>query len=145
MGDPVGVTQAKDDGAAAAAPLRVLIVEDEEHDQIAVLRAIQATGIRAISHVVGNLGTARAALTEGGFDAIFLDHHLPDGFGAEFARTLLDRGSMETRQIYLMTMIPDHAASLLYPGALRGVRISHKDAVNAATVRAFLSGLSLPA
>lgn len=65
-------------------PLRVLVVDDDEVDRMALRRALARTGLalevseaEAVLHAIGLLGTER-------FDCVFLDYNLPDGDGLTF-------------------------------------------------------------
>lgn len=70
--------------------MRILLVEDNEMNR-ALVRAILARTaeprLRGAELVEAEtLGTALAALTDGGYDLILLDVHLPDGSGLTVAQ-----------------------------------------------------------
>lgn len=76
----------------AARVLRVLIVDDDQVDRIAIRRALSsATAAVELSEADGVL-PAIELLTTQAVDCVFLDYHLPDGDGLTFLRGLRAAG-----------------------------------------------------
>lgn len=73
-------------------PLRLLVVDDDRVDRIAVRRALVETGI---SPQIGEADAVLPAIDLLGsehFDCVFLDYNLPDGDGLTFLRGLRTAG-----------------------------------------------------
>jgi two-component system, OmpR family, response regulator len=70
--------------------VRILVVEDDEVVQGAVVRTLRADG-HAVA-AADDLATARDGLASG-VDLVVLDLRLPDGFGLELCREMRDTGS----------------------------------------------------
>ncbi len=64
-----------------SAPLRVLIVDDDQVDRMAVRRVLTAIEPSAIISEAADVASAVAAIETHGFDCAVLDFHLPDGDG----------------------------------------------------------------
>lgn len=62
---------------------RVLIVDDDEVDRIAVRRALKAGGVVAEVREATDAASATAALVQESFDCAFLDYRLPGGDGLQ--------------------------------------------------------------
>ncbi len=74
-----------------AAPLRVLHVEDDEHDAALVERSLQRGGVPArLTRIAGRAALA-AALDSGPWDLVLSDHALPGFSSAEVLKALADR------------------------------------------------------
>ena len=71
--------------------LKILLVEDDEHDRIAFLRALRVSGMGCEITECVRAGDAldliRADTSR--FDLVVVDHHLPGLFGVDFCKTLL--------------------------------------------------------
>ena len=67
----------------------VLIVED--HDDTAQLYAEYLASLGFRTHTAGSTGAALQILTTGAFDAVVLDHSLPDADGLTLARQIRAR------------------------------------------------------
>ena len=61
--------------------LKILVVDDDVVDRIAVLRALNAAGLSVELSEAENCSGAIAVLSEQSFDGIFLDYRLPDADG----------------------------------------------------------------
>jgi signal transduction histidine kinase/DNA-binding NarL/FixJ family response regulator len=72
--------------------LRLLIVDDEEVDRIAIRRAVGATEPGAIVEEMADAKGLREALASGGFDCVVLDHGLPGESGVDIVRGLREAG-----------------------------------------------------
>ena len=59
--------------------LKILVVEDDEVDRMAVLRALARSGVDMELSEVGSCASAIAALKQQRYDCVFLDYRLPDG------------------------------------------------------------------
>ena len=87
--------------SATAAPLRILIVEDELANRDLVQASLDALGdpyLRtSVIDSVGSLADAHAALAANVFDLVLLDLWLPDGDGLSLAREVWALGSERPR------------------------------------------------
>jgi len=68
---------------AHAAPLNVLLIEDDLIDERATLRTIAAEGLPYAVQTARSVAQARAVLAERRFDVILADYQLPDGSSFE--------------------------------------------------------------
>ncbi|MBW4577870.1 MAG: PAS domain-containing protein [Aphanothece sp. CMT-3BRIN-NPC111] len=59
--------------------LKILVVEDDEVDRMAVRRALKSAGVQMQLSEVEDCARAIAALGEQSFDCVFIDYRLPDG------------------------------------------------------------------
>jgi diguanylate cyclase (GGDEF)-like protein len=64
-------------------PTRLLLVENDEWDRLAIRSLIDRGTVSAVVHEVSTLDAARAALAADPFDLVLVDFKLPDGEGAE--------------------------------------------------------------
>lgn len=80
------------DPSERAAPLRVLVVDDDEVDRIAARRALDRARIAADIAEADDLAGATRALDEGAFDVVLLDHRLPGGDGLAVLDHVAARG-----------------------------------------------------
>ncbi|HEX8408965.1 MAG TPA: response regulator [Thermoanaerobaculia bacterium] len=101
----------------AARPLRVLVVDDDRVDRLALRRALQQTDFDV---TVGEADGVLAAIDLLGaekFDCVLLDYNLPDGDGLTFLRGL--RGAGISATVIMITAQPDDAvaAELMSAGA----------------------------
>jgi signal transduction histidine kinase/DNA-binding NarL/FixJ family response regulator len=69
--------------ATAAVPLRVLLVDDDPVDRMAVHRALERTDPDLEIVDAGTVAEALAQLRRGEFGCAIVDYHLPDGAGVE--------------------------------------------------------------
>ncbi|PRY14431.1 PAS domain S-box-containing protein [Pontibacter ummariensis] len=69
--------------------LRILIIDDDEVDQMALRRSLQKSGLNAQSFSVSTAQTGLQLLREQVFDCIFLDFKLPDMDGLELMQHIL--------------------------------------------------------
>jgi signal transduction histidine kinase len=75
-----------------SAPLRILIVDDDAVDRMAVRRAIKNAGIQIEVHEAETCAGAIKALKAETFDCIFLDYRLPDQDGLTLIQTIRSEG-----------------------------------------------------
>jgi signal transduction histidine kinase len=75
-----------------ADPLRILLVDDDRVDRLAVKRLLQQAGIRADVEERLDPAGALAATTEQTFDCVLLDYRLPGADGVALLRDLRTRG-----------------------------------------------------
>lgn len=61
--------------------VKILVVDDDEVDRIAVRRALRAAGVNVELSETDSCAGAIAALQQQNFDCVFLDYRLPDGDG----------------------------------------------------------------
>ena len=74
-----------------AAPLRLLIVDDDLVDRRAVTRLLAQAGVAAEIVEAGDRDGALAAVERERFDCVLLDYRLPGADGAALLRDLRDR------------------------------------------------------
>ena len=72
-------------------PLALLLVEDDEVDRMAVVRALRRSELGATVESAPDGARAFAMLESGAFDAILLDYRLPDTDGLTFLRGLREQ------------------------------------------------------
>ncbi|MEP0869981.1 PAS domain S-box protein [Trichocoleus desertorum AS-A10] len=72
--------------------LKILVVDDDEADRMAVRRALQAAGLSLELSEVGSYSAAIALLQQQSFDSVLLDYQLPDGDGLTLVRTAREQG-----------------------------------------------------
>jgi signal transduction histidine kinase len=75
-----------------ADPLRILLVDDDRVDRLAVKRLLQQAGIQADVEERTDPGGALAAASERTFDCVLLDYRLPGADGISLLRDLRTRG-----------------------------------------------------
>ena len=80
----------------ADAPLRVLLIEDDEVDALAFARKVAADQLPYQTHIARSLADTRNLLATQSFDIILADNDLPDGSSLE----LLD-GNLDTPVIII--------------------------------------------
>ena len=68
--------------------MNILLVDDDEVDRMAVVRALRSAGLDATLREVGSVGAAVTALGESAFDCVLLDYRLPGGDGLDVLRTV---------------------------------------------------------
>lgn len=69
-------------------PNRILLVEDNEVDRMAVERLFEKESLPYTLVFAGTVREARARIREGGLDLVLIDHLLPDGTGLDVQREL---------------------------------------------------------
>jgi signal transduction histidine kinase len=79
--------------------LKILVVDDDEIDRIAVQRGLRKTGLEIEFSEASSYGEALVMLTDGvislkrnSFDCVFLDYRLPDRDGLALIQELQNRG-----------------------------------------------------
>jgi signal transduction histidine kinase len=75
-----------------AEPLRILLVDDDEVDRMAVKRLLQRSGVDALVEERAGLADALAAAASQEFDCVLLDYHLPGSDGVQLLRDLRNAG-----------------------------------------------------
>lgn len=73
-------------------PLRVLIVDDDEVDRMAVRRALKTAGLTIEISEAYDCAMAIAKLQDNNFDCAFVDYRLPDKDGLALVQELRDNG-----------------------------------------------------
>jgi signal transduction histidine kinase len=84
----MGIVDLVPPGSLAPTRVRLLVVEDSLDDMELVATALRAAGVEAETRRVDTTGELRAALAEGGWDAIISDYHVP-GIGSGGALPVL--------------------------------------------------------
>ena len=72
--------------------LRILIIDDDEVDRMAVRRSMRKAGIQAVVHDADSIQTARDLVHENTYDCVFLDYRLPGGDGLELLQEFRQDG-----------------------------------------------------
>src|SRR5687767_1805124 len=68
--------------------MNILLVDDDEVDRLAVVRALRSAGVDSTLHEVGSVAAAVTALDAHAFDCVLLDYQLPGGDGLDVLRTV---------------------------------------------------------
>ncbi len=114
--DPAGGAPGQS-ALAAQAPLRLLVVDDDPIDRMAVRRAIAVTGLGATVDEAPDAETALAALAALPADCVLLDYQLPGRSGLELLKDIRRRG-LDVPVIMLTgTSDPETAVALMKAGA----------------------------
>jgi PAS domain S-box-containing protein len=97
--------------------IRVLVVDDDRVDRMAVIRALRSAGMSLDVTEAGDVKAAQDALSTGVFDCVFLDYQLPGGDGLRVLREARDLGL--TTPIVMLTGQSDDrvAVKLMKAGA----------------------------
>jgi signal transduction histidine kinase len=74
--------------------LKILIVDDDDVDRMAVRRALKASGLDVIITEAEDADSALARLTSGHFDCTLLDYRMPGSDGLEVVRRAREKGVM---------------------------------------------------
>ncbi len=72
--------------------VKILVVDDDEVDRMAVLRALRAAGVKLQAIEACDCTEALGIMAKQSFDCIFLDYRLPDGDGLTLVRKARDIG-----------------------------------------------------
>lgn len=97
--------------------LRILIVDDDEVDRMAVRRALKVDGLSLDISEAGDCAAAIAQVDQQPFDCIFVDYRLPDSDGLTLVKQLRDQG-LKTPLIALTGQGDDQVAvELMKAGA----------------------------
>ena len=71
-------------------PLRILVVDDDELDRLAVRRHLQQSGVDARTEEAASAAGTLEKLQTGAFDCVFLDYYIPGDDTLRLLRTLRD-------------------------------------------------------
>jgi signal transduction histidine kinase len=74
--------------------LKILIVDDDDVDRMAVRRALKASGLDVVITEAEDADSALARLTSGHFDCTLLDYRMPGSDGLEVVRRAREKGLM---------------------------------------------------
>ena len=98
-------------------PLRVLLVDDDEVDRLAVKRLFKQAGLNATFEECVEPERVIPSVNQGAFDCILLDYRLPRTDGLTLLRTL--RSSGVTLPVVVLTGLGDEevAVELMKAGA----------------------------
>ncbi len=72
--------------------LKILVVDDDEVDRMAVRRALKTAGVQVELSEAGDCHDAIATLANTSFDCVFLDYRLPDEDGLTLINEIRSRG-----------------------------------------------------
>lgn len=72
--------------------VKILVVDDDEVDRMAVRRALKAAGVQMELSEVSDCAGAIATLQQQKFDCVFLDYRLPDGDGLTLVQQVRSLG-----------------------------------------------------
>ncbi|MGC1395989.1 MAG: response regulator, partial [Coleofasciculaceae cyanobacterium] len=72
--------------------IKILLVEDDEVDRMAVSRALKTTGLSAEIVAAIDCQSAIATLNQQSFDCVLMDYRLPDGDGLQLVQQIRDFG-----------------------------------------------------
>jgi CheY-like chemotaxis protein len=106
-----------DSAAGAGAPLRVLVVDDDVVDRMAVRRQLARTGGAVETGEAEGVLEAIGRLADAPFDCVLLDFNLPDGDGLTFLRGLRTAGISVPVVILTGQSDPHVVADLVMAGA----------------------------
>ncbi|HLL83891.1 MAG TPA: response regulator [Longimicrobium sp.] len=98
--------------AGAERTLRILVVDDDGVDRLALRRALAHTGMAPEVTEADAVLAAIGLLTAEAFDCVFLDYNLPDGDGLTFLRGLRAAG-IEIPVVMLTGQQDDRVAAQL--------------------------------
>lgn len=100
-----------------SALLRVLVVDDDELDRMAVRRALVSIAPEVRIVEAGDVAEGAAAYTVHAFDCVLLDFHLPDGNGLDVLTRI--RAAGDITPVIMLTGVSDAqtAAELMKSGA----------------------------
>jgi len=115
--DPAGGAPGQSPGAGQG-PLRLLVVDDDAVDRMAVQRAIAATGLVTTVDEAPDVETALAALATLPADCILLDYQLPGRSGLELLKEIRRRGLDVPVIVLTGTSDPETAVALMKAGAV---------------------------
>ena len=73
-------------------PVRILVVDDDRVDRLAIRRALTRSGIGAVVDEAERVEEALERVRAGGYDCVFLDYNLPGGNGLSLLRSIRDAG-----------------------------------------------------
>ncbi|MGZ0188771.1 MAG: putative bifunctional diguanylate cyclase/phosphodiesterase, partial [Alphaproteobacteria bacterium] len=83
------------------APLKILVVDDDDVDRMTVRRSLQRSGLDfVLTEAVNGVEALKACETDK-FDCVFLDYRLPDADGADIFRTMLADHDSEAAVVFL--------------------------------------------
>jgi CheY-like chemotaxis protein len=98
-------------------PLRVLVVDDDVVDRMAVKRQLARTGVAVTTGEAEGVLAAIGRLSDAPFDCVLLDFNLPDGDGLTFLRGLRSAGLSVPVVMLTGQSDPEVVADLLIAGA----------------------------
>lgn len=99
------------------APLRVLVVDDDAVDRMAVRRHLARTGVAVEVEEAQGVLEAIERLTRAPVDCVLLDFNLPDGDGLTFLRALRTTGISAAVVMLTGQSDPEVVADLVMAGA----------------------------
>lgn len=111
------MTPNDDPGRAEPAPLRVLVVDDDAVDRMAVRRHLARTGVAVRVDEAQGVLEAIERLTQAPVDCVLLDFNLPDGDGLTFLRALRATGISAPVVMLTGQSDPEVVADLVMAGA----------------------------
>ena len=74
------------------APLRLLLIDDDQVDRMAITRLLRQTGLEIAVGECADRASALTLLEPGDFDCVLLDYYIPGSDGLEILKTIRRRG-----------------------------------------------------
>lgn len=111
------MTRNDDPGRDETVPLRVLVVDDDAVDRMAVRRHLARTGVAVEVDEAQGVLEAIERLTQAPVDCVLLDFNLPDGDGLTFLRALRTTGISASVVMLTGQSDPEVVADLVMAGA----------------------------
>src|SRR5690606_23132702 len=102
---------------SATTPLRVLIVDDDELDRLAVRRHLQQSGVDARTEEASSAAEALEAMQNAAYDCVFLDYYIPGDDTLKLLRTLRETSPELPVVIFTGRGDEDIAVELMKSGA----------------------------
>jgi PAS domain S-box-containing protein len=88
-------------GAPASAPMRILVVDDDEFDRLAVRRCLQDAGTSVAVDEAASAADALAHVTPDAYDCVLLDYYIPGVDTVSLLRRL--HAAAETTPVVILT------------------------------------------
>ena len=104
--------------AAGYTMLRLLVVEDDEADQLAIRRCVSQTGAASKTDVVASAAAAMQHITGNEYDCVLLDYYIPGVEGSELLRTIREAAPEIPVVVFTGRGDEDIAVELMKSGAM---------------------------
>src|SRR6185436_8962454 len=95
-------------------PIKVLLVEDDEHDAFLLKRALNGASSDSFTlSIAPAIGVALELLRSNGYDVVVVDLSLPDGQGVEIVRRIIGVAP-QVAMVAMTGILEDAAATALF-------------------------------